>query len=220
MPNLLKFERVEPKQNATAAVIWLHGLGADGYDFVPIVPELQLADLAIRFIFPHAQVRPVTLNHGMLMPAWFDIHEISPTAKHDEAGIKAGYEQILALINAQHELGIAYDRIVLVGFSQGGALALYTALCLPNKIAGVAGLSTYLPLNANLRAQIGQKNTLPVFLAHGRQDAVVPIEAGEMTRQVLDELNYPVSFHKYAMGHQVCAQEMHDLSAWLRQLLA
>ena len=220
MPDLLKFEQIETKPTPKTAVIWLHGLGADGFDFLPIVPQLKLADLAIRFIFPHAPVRPVTLNRGMHMPAWFDLHEISPASKHDEAGIKLAAQQISDLIADQHRLGIAHDRMVLIGFSQGGALALYSALCLPYALAGAAGLSTFLPLSASLRAQISQRHSLPIFLAHGSNDAVVPIEAGQMTQELLSSLNYPVEFHRYQMAHQVCAQEMDDLSAWLRNLLA
>jgi phospholipase/carboxylesterase len=216
---MLAFETIHPKTAATAAVIWLHGLGADGHDFIPIVPELNIDDLAIRFIFPHAPVRPVTLNRGMHMPAWFDIHEISPAAKQDEAGIQKAGEEINALIELQHQQHIPYDRILLVGFSQGGALALYTALTSPHQLAGAIGLSTYLPPIPAIKNALTTKDPFPIFLAHGTQDPIVPLEAGEMTHELLTSQNFPVTWHTYKMAHQVCAQEIKEMATWLRHIL-
>jgi phospholipase/carboxylesterase len=215
---MLPFETINPKKDAQFTVIWLHGLGADGYDFVPIVPELKLQDLPIRFIFPHAKVRPVTLNRGMPMPAWFDIHEISPAAKHDEAGIEQAYQDISELINEQHRLGISYQHIALIGFSQGGALALYTALRFPELLAGVAGLSTFLPPIASLKAAIQTSRPLPIFLAHGTQDPIVPLEAGHMTEELLTGQGYKIDWHTYTMAHQVCPQEIKDIGTWLHHI--
>ncbi len=215
---MLPFESINPKTAPQYAVIWLHGLGADGYDFIPIVPELKLNDLPIRFIFPHAPTRPVTLNRGMLMPAWFDIHEISPAAKHDIAGILHAYQEISALIEAQHQQGIAYKNIALIGFSQGGALALYTALCFPELLAGVAGLSTFLPPIPSLKEAIKISRDLPIFLAHGTQDPIVPIEAGHMTEELLTSQGFNINWHTYPMTHQVCAQEIKDIGEWLQHI--
>jgi phospholipase/carboxylesterase len=215
---MLAFETIEP-QNAKSAVIWLHGLGADGYDFLPIVPQLQVHDLAIRFIFPHAPIMPVTLNRGIEMPAWFDIHEISLNAKQDEVGIEKAYQSICELIEDQHQQGIAYDRIVLIGFSQGGALALYTALRFPEMLGGVMGLSTYLPMIPALKKAITTPRNLPIFLAHGTQDPIVSIEAGQMTQELLSTQGYVVDFHTYPMAHHVCTQEIADISEWLRRTL-
>jgi phospholipase/carboxylesterase len=217
---MLPFESINPKLPAQYAVIWLHGLGADGYDFMPIVPELKLNDLPIRFIFPHAPIRPVTLNRGMPMPAWFDIHEIAPAAKYDIEGIEKAYQQISELIEDQHQQGIDYKNIALIGFSQGGALALYTALRFQKMLAGVAGLSTYLPMIQPLKDAISAHQHLPIFLAHGNQDPIVPIEAGYMTEELLKSEGYPVDWHTYPMAHQVCSQEINDIAAWLKDLFA
>ncbi|MFA6036722.1 MAG: alpha/beta fold hydrolase [Legionellales bacterium] len=216
---MLPFETINPKTCAQFVVIWLHGLGADGYDFIPIVPELKLNDLAIRFIFPHAPTRPVTLNRGMQMPAWFDIHEISPAAKHDIKGIENAYQQISALIEDQHQQNIPYENIALIGFSQGGALALYTALRFPQPLAGVMGLSTYLPAIQSLKDAIQTPKPLPIFLAHGTHDPIVPIEAGHMTEELLTSQGYHVDWHTYPMAHQVCMEEITDIGMWLKGIL-
>ncbi len=213
---MLIFETINSKVPAQFVVIWLHGLGADGHDFMPIVPELKLSDLPIRFIFPHAPVRAVTLNRGMLMPAWFDIHEISPAAKHDEAGILKTSQDIEALLYAQHQLGIPYDHMVLVGFSQGGTLALFTALRFHATLAGVMGLSTFLPMVESLKSALENPKPLPIFLAHGTMDPIVPIEIGQMTEELLSTQGYTVDWHTYSMAHQVCAEEIQDISLWLR----
>lgn len=213
---MLPFETIHPKSPAQFAVIWLHGLGADGHDFVPIVPELQLADLPIRFIFPHAPTRPVTLNRGMHMPAWFDIHEIAPASKWDEAGIEQAYQEMSMLIEDQHQQGIAYSNIILVGFSQGGMLALYAALRFPHLLAGVMGLSTFLPMIPALKDCMLVARELPIFLAHGTQDVIVPIEAGEMTHELLASYSNKIEWHTYTMAHQVCPQEVRDIRAWLK----
>jgi phospholipase/carboxylesterase len=213
---MLPFETIHPKKPAQFAVIWLHGLGADGYDFIPIVPELKLEDLAIRFIFPHAPTRPVTLNRGMPMPAWFDIHEIYPASKYDETGIEDAYQAISELIEAQHQQGIPYENIVLIGFSQGGALALYSGLRFLKPLAGVMGLSTFLPMIPSLKNALTAPKPLPIFLAHGTQDPIVPLEAGHMTEELLTSQGYYVDWHTYPMAHQVCPQEIADISAWLK----
>ncbi|MGA2654961.1 MAG: dienelactone hydrolase family protein [Gammaproteobacteria bacterium] len=215
---MLPFEIINPKTTAQFAVIWLHGLGADGYDFMPVVPELKLDDKPIRFIFPHAPIMPVTINHGMQMPAWFDLHEISPAAKHDIAGIEKAYQQISELIEDQHQQGIAYEHIALVGFSQGGALALYTGLRFKQPLAGIMGLSTYLPLIQSLKEAISAPTDLPIFLAHGTQDPIVPIEAGFMTEELLSSQGYTVEWHTYEMAHQVCMHELTDIGAWLSKI--
>lgn len=215
---MLPFESINPKASAQFAVIWLHGLGADGFDFIPIVPELKLNDLPIRFIFPHAPTRAVTLNRGMQMPAWFDIHEIAPAAKHDTKGIEQAYQQICELIEDQKQQGIAYENIALIGFSQGGALALFTALRFPKLLAGVAGLSTYLPMIPALKEAIQAPKHLPIFLAHGTHDPIVPIEAGYMTEELLSSQSYAIDWHTYPMAHQVCPQEINDIAAWLKRI--
>lgn len=217
---MLPFETINPPKQAQYAVIWLHGLGADGFDFMPVVPELKLHEWAIRFIFPHAPHRPVTLNRGMHIPAWFDIHEISLTAKQDEKGIEESYLSICELIEAQHKQGIAYEHIALIGFSQGGALALYTALRFAQPLAGVMGLSTFLPMVASLKTAINAPKSLPIFLAHGTTDPVVPIEAGQMTQELLTSQGYHIDWHTYAMAHQVCSQEIKDISHWLQKIFS
>lgn len=215
----LTFEIIEPNKTADAAVIWLHGLGADGYDFMPIVPQLELSDLAIRFILPHAPHRPVSLAGGMVMPAWFDINEISLHTRYDITGVKSAAQQISVLIHAEHQKGISYHRIVLVGFSQGGVLSLCTALHFPHLLAGAMGLSTFLP-QSGLLASLPVTRALPIFLAHGRSDHIVPIHLGEETKEFLQAQNYKISWHTYAMDHQVCAQEIVDISQWLRKTLS
>ncbi|MEJ2602437.1 MAG: dienelactone hydrolase family protein [Gammaproteobacteria bacterium] len=201
------------------AVIWLHGLGADGHDFEPIVPELRLpARLALRFVFPHAPMRPVTVNGGMRMRAWYDIIALDRRARQDEAGIRESAAATVTLIEQELERGIAADRIVLAGFSQGGAIAIHTALRYPDRLAGLLALSTWMPLARTLAGEASEANRkLPVFMAHGRQDPMVPLALAEQSREELAAAGYLVQWETYDMGHAVCAQEIADISLWLQE---
>jgi phospholipase/carboxylesterase len=199
-----------------SAVIWLHGLGADGHDFEPIIPELEL-DKPVRFVFPHAPVRPVTINQGMRMRAWYDILQFGG-GPEDEAGVRASQKLLEQMIAAEKKRGM--KRIVLAGFSQGGAIVLQTALRHPERLAGVLALSTYLPLNATLEAERSPANQeLPIFMAHGQYDDIIPLARAEQSRQVLERLGYEVQWHTYPMPHAVCPEEIADISAFLRPLL-
>jgi phospholipase/carboxylesterase len=202
--------------NPQASVIWLHGLGADGHDFEPIVPELELA-APVRFVFPHAPVRPVTLNQGMRMRAWYDILQLGG-GPEDEAGIRASQKLLEAMIAGEKERGMR--SIVLAGFSQGGAIVLQTALRHAERLAGVLALSTYLPLNATLEAERSPQNRdLPIFMAHGQYDDIIPLARAEQSRRILERLGYPVQWHVYPMPHSVCPEEIADISAFLRGVL-
>lgn len=201
------------------AVIWLHGLGADGHDFEPIVPELGL-ELAVRFVFPHAPVRPVTLNQGYRMRAWYDITGLDRRALQDEAGIRQSARQVEALIARENARGVPSDRIVLAGFSQGGAIALHTGLRQASPLAGVMALSTYLPLEQSFAQERAPASaTVPVFMAHGSADPVLAAALGEHSRDLLQQLGYPVEWHAYPMGHQVCLEEIRAIAAWLGRVL-
>jgi len=204
---------IETGPNPTAAVIWLHGLGADGHDFEPIVPELRLTK-PVRFVFPHAPIRPVTINQGMRMRAWYDIFQFGG-GREDDAGIRASQKLIEGLI--QKEQG---KKIVLAGFSQGGAIVLQTALRHPERLAGVMALSTYLPLAATLESERSKTNQdLPIFMAHGKFDDIIPIHRAQQSRDFLQKLQYKVEWHEYPMPHSVCAEEIADLSAFLVRIL-
>jgi phospholipase/carboxylesterase len=205
-----------------AAVIWLHGLGADGHDFEPVVPELRLAGGPdLRFVFPHAPVRPVTINLGMPMRAWYDIMNFDSGPPRDLPGIAASAAAVRALIAREVERGIPHERIVLAGFSQGGAIALYTGLRYEQRLAGIMGLSTYLILSDPLPDERSEANAAtPVLIAHGSQDPVVPHLAGERSVARLTELGYAVEWHSYPMPHAVCPQEIADIKGWLGRCLA
>ena len=207
--------------NPVYSVIWMHGLGADGYDFAPIVPELQLpASPGVRFVFPHAPVQPVTINNGMMMRAWYDIKLPNLVVREDETGIRQSEQAIRALIQRENQRGIATSRIVLAGFSQGCAMALHTSLRLEDKLAGVIGLSGYLPLADLLDAERRPANQqTPIFLAHGTLDPVVTINRAETSRDKLQSLGYDVRWHTYPMPHSVSAQEVFDIAAYLRQVI-
>lgn len=216
-------ECVEHNTNAhpTHSVIWLHGLGADGYDFAPIVPELRLpASLGVRFIFPHATVQPVTLNGGMAMRSWYDIFTPSLVKREDETGIRVSERAIHALIEREVARGIPSERIVLAGFSQGCAMTLHTGLRLPLKLAGLMGLSGYLPLIdlADQERHMANADT-PIFLAHGTHDPVVVFERAEASRAKLSALGYNVQWHTYPMQHSVCGEEIQDISRFLQSVL-
>lgn len=207
--------------NPTHCVIWLHGLGADGHDFAPIVPELRLpASMAVRFVFPHATVQPVTINGGMAMRSWYDILTPNLVKREDESGIRASELAIRALIARENARGIPTERIVLAGFSQGSAMTLHTGLRLPAKLAGMMGLSGYLPLidMADTERHPANADT-PIFLAHGTHDPVVALERAEASRTKLTDLGYAVQWHTYPMQHSVCAQEIHDISRFLQSVL-
>jgi phospholipase/carboxylesterase len=209
---------LQPQQTpATAAVIWLHGLGADGYDFVPIVSELHLpATLGVRFIFPHARERPVTINNGYVMRAWYDIRGLGGSAGEDDAGIRESEGLVRRLITAENEAGIASDRIVIAGFSQGGAIALQTVLRYPEALAGLLALSTYLPLAKSVAAEASAQNrNVPILMCHGLQDGVVPLMRAEESRALLTQLGYAVLWKTYPMPHSVVPQEIQDIAAWL-----
>ncbi len=211
-----------PATAATASVIWLHGLGADGNDFVPIVPELRLpASLALRFVFPHAPVRAVTINNGMRMRAWYDILDLTPGGPQDEAGIRDSAAILGRLIERERQDGIAANRIVVAGFSQGGAIALHAALRHAERLAGVMALSTYLPLRSTLAAEANPANRdLPILMCHGQFDAVLPQKLGSSSRDLLIAEGYAVEWKEYPMQHQVCMEEVQDISAWLQARLA
>jgi len=211
---------VETGPAPTGTVIWLHGLGADGHDFEPAVPALSPPGEALRFVLPHAPVRAVTLNGGYRMRAWYDIIAIDRRAAQDEAGIRQSAADIAALVQRENERGISSDRIVLAGFSQGGAMALFTGLRLPQRLAGIIGLSCYLPLAAALAEEASAANrATPLFLAHGWYDAVVDPALGEWTRQQLTSAGYPVDWHSYPMEHSLCAEEAEHIAAFLRRVL-
>ena len=200
------------------AVIWLHGLGADGHDFEPIVPELVRPGWpALRFVFPHAPVQPVTINNGMAMRAWYDIASFDPNAPQDDAGIRASVARVEALIARENARGIASERIVLAGFSQGGAVVLAAGLRHAQPLAGIVALSTYLPLVPSLADEASAANReIPIFMAHGSQDPVVVPARGEASRDVLEALGYRVQWQRYPMQHAVCAAEINDLAAWFQ----
>ncbi len=210
-----------PAAPATASVIWLHGLGADGRDFVPIVPELKLpASAAVRFVFPHAAMRPVTLNMGMRMRAWYDIKTLTAEGRADEAGLRESVARVAALIAAERALGVASERIVIAGFSQGAATALHAALRHPEPLAGVLALSCYLPLQATLAAELAAENrATPILMCHGQQDPVLPLALGLAACNWLRAAGYRVEWKEYPMQHQVCVPEINDISQWLRQRL-
>jgi len=205
-----------------AAVIWLHGLGADGHDFEPIVSELQLPDRpAVRFVFPHAPMRPVTLNNGFVMRAWFDIHNLDLGAHQDEAGLRQSAAHVEELIAEQNADGIDSRRIVLAGFSQGGAVILHAGLRHSEPLAGLMGLSTVLMLTETLPEERSEANAAtPVFLAHGDSDPVLVPELGYRSRATLERHGYPVEWHEYmGLQHGVSPQEVRDISAFLRRVL-
>lgn len=207
--------------NPTTSVIWLHGLGASGDDFVPIVRELDLTGLpAIRFIFPHAPTMPVTVNNGYVMRAWYDIIGTDLTRREDESGLRASQAMVEQLIAQEKARGVPAERIVLAGFSQGCAMTLQTGLRHPERLAGLLCLSGYVPLNATVDAERHPANqATPIFLAHGRGDQVIPILRAEQSRDLLRSLGFNVEWHEYMMPHSVCQEEVEDISAWFRRVL-
>lgn len=205
----------EPK----ATVIWMHGLGADGYDFEPVAAELQLP--LIRFVFPHAPYRAVTINNGYSMRAWYDLYGLEAGSPQDEAGIRAAQADIEALISREHARGVDFSRIVLAGFSQGGAIALHTALRYPHKLAGVLALSTYLPLKSMLAEEASEANRhIPLFMAHGTFDNVIGVEVAKASAELLKQRGYGIQWHEYAMAHSVCMEEISHIRGFLQGILA
>lgn len=214
--------QIETAPNPTVSVIWLHGLGADGNDFVPIVRELDLSGCpAIRFVFPHAPTIPVTINNGYVMRAWYDILGTDIARREDEAGLRKSQALVEQLIAREKARGIAADHIVLAGFSQGCAMTLQTGLRHPEKLAGLLCLSGYLPIHTTVQDERHSANhDTPIFLAHGRGDNVIPIDRAEKSRDMLQALGYKVEWHEYMMPHSVCEEEIEDISAWLKRVLA
>ena len=207
--------------NPTASVVWLHGLGADGHDFEPLVPYLAWPGAPdIRYVFPHAPVRPVSLNGGMPMRAWYDILSIDSERGHDRAGIAQSIQQVAALLKREMERGISADRIILAGFSQGGAIALQLGLRFPQKLAGLIGLSTYLLFGESIQHSLSDASRdMPVFIGHGRVDPMVPYAMGEAARKQLMALGLTVEAHSYPIPHSVSPEEIADINAWLRNRL-
>ena len=211
---------IETGAQPDAAVIWLHGLGADGHDFEAIVPELGLSVTpAVRFVFPHAPVRPVTINNGMRIRAWYDIFQLGG-GPEDEAGVRASEGLVNTLVEKEKNRGITAKRIVLAGFSQGGAIALQTALRYPDRLAGVLALSTYLPIAATLESERSEANReMPILMAHGQHDDLIPLGRAEASRDFLLKLHYEVAWKTYPMPHSVCAEEVADIARFLARIL-
>lgn len=206
--------------NSTHSIIWLHGLGADGHDFEPIVDELTL-NQPVRFIFPHAPSMPVTVNNGLTMPAWYDIKSAQIDSMQDEIGIKQSQQSILDLIEREIERGVKSPNIILAGFSQGGAIALHTALRYDKPLAGIMGLSTYLPLTDSVKNEVHDANRkTPVLLMHGAHDPVISFSLAEKTNLFLNQLDYTSQLHSYEMEHSVCPEEIDDISDWINTQFA
>jgi phospholipase/carboxylesterase len=220
MSQALEVIEIETGARPVGSVLWLHGLGADGHDFEPLVPELRLpASKPLRFIFPHAPIRPVTINNGMSMRAWYDILQMGG-GKEDEPGIRASQAAIEAMIAGEKKRGIPANKIVLAGFSQGGAIVLQTALRYPERLAGVMALSTYLPLKDFLEKERQTANSdLPVFMAHGQFDPMIGMARAQQSRQLLETLGYKVEWHEYPMAHSVCPEEIGDIAEFLIKTL-
>lgn len=208
-------------EQAQGSVIWLHGLGADGHDFEPVVPELRLAqDSDLRFVFPHAPIRPVTINGGMPMRAWYDVMSLDRSGPQDEPGIRASAATLVNLIEREHARGVEYHRIVLAGFSQGGAIAMHTAMRFTEKLGGLMALSTWMPLESTVEEEVvnnaeSQPRDLPVLMAHGTFDPMLPIAAGRHARDIMLAAGFDVQWHEYPMPHAVCAEEIAQIRNFL-----
>ena len=222
MADLLESIEIETAPNPDAAVVWMHGLGADGHDFEPIVPELRLpATTRIRFVFPHAPLRPVTINQGHVMRAWYDIRALAGVRREDEAGVRQSARQVEALLARERQRGIAPGRIVVAGFSQGGAMALHVGLRHPDRLAGILALSCYLPIANTLDTELSPANRdVPIFWAHGLHDPMIPQAMAEQGRAQLGELGYQIDWHQYPIPHSVSAEEIADVARWLERVLA
>lgn len=221
MSELLDAIEIETAPNPITSVIWMHGLGADGNDFVPIVGELDLPDVPIRFVFPHAPMQAVTVNNGYVMRAWYDVLSSDFAKRTDEEGVRASQALIEALIAREKQRGTPASRIVLAGFSQGGAMTLQTGLWHEERLAGLMVLSSYVPIPEALEKEANAANRdVPIFMAHGDGDQVIPLSAATQSRDLLQSLNYKVEWHEYAMPHSVCMEELDDIGAWLHKVLA
>jgi phospholipase/carboxylesterase len=210
---------IETAPDPRASVIWMHGLGADGNDFAPLADEIELP-MGVRYIFPHAPMMPVSINGGYVMRAWYDISDAA-IRREDEAGVRASQQSVEALLAREKSRGIAAGRIVLAGFSQGGAIALQTGLRHAERLAGIMALSTYVPLAESLAAEAGSANrALPVFMAHGTADPMIAFARAQSSRDLLLRQGYAVEWHEYRMQHAVCPQEIADIGAWLARVLA
>lgn len=222
MPEALETIEVETGPAPSASVIWLHGLGADGNDFVPLVSELGLpGTLSLRFVFPHAPMRPVTINRGYVMRAWYDIIEREGAWREDAAGVRESGRLVKALLEHETARGIPAQRIVLAGFSQGGAMALYAGLRYPERLAGIMALSCALPLADSLGSEASPANLdVPIFMAHGTHDPVVPLARATRSRDLLTGLGYRVNWREYSMPHSVCPEEVNHIAEWLAGVLA
>jgi len=218
---ILPCVEIEAEGPARFSIIWLHGLGADGNDFVPIVPALRLdPSLGVRFVFPHAPSMPVSLNMGMVMPAWFDVRDPDLRLRPDIEGLRRSAVELLRLIERENERGVPCERILLAGFSQGGAVAAHVALRHPEPLLGLVALSTYLVGPDELEAELVEANrSIPIFQAHGMLDPMVTPDRGTASRDHLVELGYAVDWHAYPMQHEVCIEEIDDLGSWIRARL-
>ncbi len=211
---------IETADQPTHTIIWMHGLGADGNDFVPIVQELNLQSIRIRFVFPHAPFRPVSINGGAIMRAWYDITDQNLSSDEDATGICASQSVVEKLISKEKQNGIKPENIILAGFSQGGAIALQAGLHYPDKLAGILVLSSYLPLSKTLNTDAHRPKTITqIFMAHGHNDPVIPLELAILSKQKLLELGYSVKWKLYQMEHTVCNEEIADIRKWLKQVL-
>jgi phospholipase/carboxylesterase len=213
---------VEPHASPTASVVWLHGLGADGHDFKPMVPELRMPEgIPVRFVFPHAPERSITINQGTVMRAWYDITGFEQDSREDTAGIRDSAEHVNRLLLREQERGIPFSRIVLAGFSQGGAVALHAGLRFPQTLAGIMALSAYLPLADTVEVEASEANRpTPIFMAHGTLDPVVPVQMGKMSFDFLEREGFKPSWKDYPMPHAVCPEEIRDIGVWLQSRLA
>jgi phospholipase/carboxylesterase len=221
MNDILDAIELETAPNPETSVIWLHGLGADGNDFLPIVHELDLGSVPVRFVLPHAPMQPVTINGGHVMRAWYDILSHEFRDGEDERGVRASQALVENLIAREEERGVPAARIVLAGFSQGGAISLQTALRHPKRLAGVLSLSAYLPISRTLAAEASEANRdVSIFMAHGTSDPTVPIDRARRSSELLSELGYTVEWHEYPMPHSVSQEEVVDIGAWFQQVLA
>lgn len=221
MSDLLEHIQIETNDDPAIAIIWMHGLGADGNDFVPIVSELDLDGLpGIRFIFPHANTMPVTISNGYVMRSWYDITGLELGRREDENGLRASQKEIEAFIEREKARGIPASRIILAGFSQGCAMAIQTGLRHAEPLAGLLCLSGYVPLSANVATERNDASkSTPIFMAHGRYDNVVPFNRAEASRDLLVSLGYQLEWHEYTMQHTLCLEEVQHISAWLKKVL-
>ena len=219
---LLPAVEIETGPEPSHTILWMHGLGADGNDFVPIIKELGITSKkSLRFVFPHAPERSVTINNGYVMRAWFDIYGIGIGSIEDESGIRDSQEAIDALIERELQRGIASKHIILAGFSQGGAMALQTGLRQKNKLGGIMALSCYLPLISSFSTEVDPINSeIPIFMAHGMHDEVVPIQLATSSKEYLEQAHFAIEWHEYAMSYSVCVQEIIDIDHWLHRVLA